>query len=248
MKSKFTIDAHSSILTAMKKIDDNKESFLICLDENDKVYGTVTDGDIRRFIIKNNTLDATVENVMSKQFDYLNTDAQFRDIAEKFRSSKIDFLPILEGEIFKNILTKKQFHIMLLEDVRINLLQDFSAYDTKVLEHEVYNKPWGYYKSTLYTDLAQSKIITVFPDERLSLQEHKHREEHWIVIKGTSEVVLGESVLHINAGEYVYIPKGVKHRIINLSKTENLIFAEVQLGEYFGEDDIIRYEDKYNRV
>ena len=136
---------------------------------------------------------------------------------------------------------------MLLEDIKIDLLKDFSSYDEKILEHEIYNKPWGFYKSTLFTELAQSKVITVFAGEELSLQEHKKREEHWIIVKGNAKVVLGESELFLNAGKYVYIPKGVKHQIVNLSKDENLIFAEVQLGEYFGEDDIIRYKDKYNR-
>lgn len=247
MKTKFTIELDADILIAMQKIDDNKESFLLCVDKTDVLVGTLTDGDIRRFIVKNRVLDATVSEVMSKEFESLQIDDKFSDIAQKFRPSKINFLPILQDTKLVNILTKKQFHIMLLEDMKIDLYDDYSVYDGKILEHEIYNKPWGFYKSTLFTDLAQSKIITVFPNEELSLQEHKKREEHWVVVKGKSKVVLGESELHVNAGGYVYIPKGVKHQIINLSNDENLIFAEVQLGEYFGEDDIIRYKDKYNR-
>lgn len=248
MQNKFSIHIDGNILIAMKKIDANKEKFLICLDDEQNVLGTITDGDIRRYILKTKTLDADVKSAMSKTFEFLKVTESFKEIAQKFKSSRIDFLPIVENKKFKNILTKKQFHIMLLEDIQIDLLKDFSVYDAKVLEHEIYNRPWGFYKSTLYTDLAQSKIITVFPEGELSLQEHKRREEHWVVIKGTSKVVLGESELYINAGGYVYIPKGVKHQLINLSKTENLILAEVQLGEYFGEDDIIRYKDKYNRI
>ena len=247
MKSKFIIDPNVDILTAMQNIDANKENFLLCVDRNEVLEGSLTDGDIRRFIVKNKNLNASVKSVMSKNFEYLDIGDTFKDIAYKFKSSKIKFLPILENKKLRNVLTKKQFHIMLLEDIKIDLFQDFSLYDEKILEHEIYNKPWGFYKSTLYTELAQSKIITVFPDEELSLQEHKQREEHWVIVKGKSKVILGESELFVNAGGYVYIPKGVKHQIINLSKDENLIFAEVQLGEYFGEDDIIRYKDKYNR-
>jgi len=247
MNNKFIIDSKASILNAMQKIDSNKENFLLCIDADENMVGTLTDGDIRRFLVKNKRLDAIAKDVMSTKFEYLNIKDKFRDIADKFKSSKIKFLPILENKKIKNILTKKQFHIMLLEDVKIDLLKDFSSYNNKVLEHEIYNKPWGFYKSTLYTELAQLKVITVFPDEELSLQEHKHREEHWVIIKGDAKIVLGESELFLNAGKYVYIPKSVKHQIVNLSKDENLIFAEVQLGEYFGEDDIIRYKDKYNR-
>ena len=247
MKSEFIISPDDNILNAMKKIDANKESFLLCVNSDTKLVGTLTDGDIRRYIVKSKDLQASVSKVMSKSFEALEVTENFRDIAEKFKSRKIKFLPILKNQKLVNILTKKQFHIMLLEDVKIDLLKDFSLYDEKILEHEVYNKPWGFYKSTLYTELAQSKIITVFAGEELSLQEHKKREEHWIIIKGEAKIVLGESELFLNAGKYVYIPKGVKHQIVNLSCDENLIFAEVQLGEYFGEDDIVRYKDKYNR-
>lgn len=68
-----------------------------------------------------------------------------------------------------------------------------------------------------------------------------------IVIKGEGEVTLGESVLHAYPGKYIYIPKGCKHRIKNVHQSENLVFSEVQLGSYFGEDDIIRYSDQYLR-
>jgi len=248
MNSEFIIDSSADILVAMAKIDANKENFLLCVNNEGILEGTLTDGDIRRFIVKNKYLNAKATDMMSKSFEALEINDTFRDIAQKFKSRRIKFLPVLDNKKLKNILTKKQFHIMLLEDIEIDLLKDFSIYDNKILEHEIYNKPWGFYKSTLYTELAQSKIITVFPSEELSLQEHKKREEHWVVVKGKSKVILGESELFVNAGGYVYIPKGVKHQIINLSEHENLIFAEVQLGEYFGEDDIIRYKDKYNRI
>lgn len=247
MNRKFLVKINTSLLDAMKMIDANKENFLVCIDVQECVCGTLTDGDIRRYLISNESFEASVADVMVKEYEYLCNDASFRDIAEKFRSSKIKFLPIIKNGKIQNILTKKQFHIMLLEDIQVDLSQDFSKYDEKNLEHEIYNKPWGFYKSTLYTDLAQAKVITVFPLEELSLQEHKKREEHWVIIKGKARVTLGESQLELAAGRYVYIPKGVKHQIANISTSENLIFAEVQLGEYFGEDDIIRYKDKYNR-
>lgn len=247
MIEKFTINCSSNILDAMKRIDSNKENFLICVDKNQFVCGTITDGDIRRHIIESKSIEACVSDVMSTVFDYLDITNTFTDIAQKFKSSKINFLPIIKDEKLQNVLTKKQFHIMLLEDIKIDLLKDNSVYDGRIIEHEIYNKPWGFYKSTMYTKMAQSKIITVFADEELSLQKHKKREEHWIIIKGEGKVILGDSEIYVKEGRHVYIPKDVKHQIINLSKDESLIFAEVQLGTYFGEDDIIRYKDKYNR-
>lgn len=111
-----------------------------------------------------------------------------------------------------------------------------------------YLRDLGVYKTTLLAKHVQSKIITVFPKGELSLQKHKRREEHWIIIKGEGKIILEDSILEVQQGRYIYIPKGCKHKVINSSYTDNLIFAEVQLGDYFGEDDIIRYEDKYGRV
>ena len=168
-------------------------------------------------------------------------------MCEAFKSEKINFLPILSSDLkLANIITKKQFHALLLHDKKWDLQQDFVSIKLDRESFEIHNRPWGFYKSTLLSDHVQSKIITLFPHSELSLQEHKKREEHWIVVKGKGSVILGESIIDIYPGRYIYIPKGCKHQVINNSK-KNIIFAEVQLGEYFGEDDIIRYSDKYGR-
>jgi len=136
---------------------------------------------------------------------------------------------------------------MLLENIKFDLTSNFSKFNNHTLEHAIFNRPWGFYKSTILTTHAQSKIITIFPKSELSLQEHKKREEHWIIIKGNGSAILGESLMDIYPGKYIYIPKGCKHQIINNSD-DNILFCEVQLGDYFGEDDIIRYADKYGRI
>lgn len=243
----YTLDKSASLLDALQSIDANKSGFVLCVD-NGKLVGLVTDGDIRRVLLKEKNLTISVESFMTTDYEALHEDDNFEEMAKKFRSQKILFLPIVDSENrLINVITKKQFHIYLLENRSIDLHSDFSSLDDKPLEHEIYNRPWGFYKSTIYTELAQAKVITVFPLGELSLQEHKKREEHWVVIKGYGKVILGESLLDVYPGKYIYIPKGCKHQIINIDEKENLIFSEVQLGDYFGEDDIIRYSDKYNR-
>jgi len=79
------------------------------------------------------------------------------------------------------------------------------------------------------------------------LQKHDFREEHWVVTKGECEVTIGDKVTAASAGMYFFIPKDVKHRIRNISSDNNLIVTEVQLGTYFGEDDIVRFDDIYGR-
>lgn len=94
----------------------------------------------------------------------------------------------------------------------------------------------------------QSKIISVNPKSQLSLQSHDHREEHWIVAHGKGTVQLDNSIVDVRCGSSIYIPRGCKHRLTNTDEKGNLIITEVQIGDYFGEDDIHRYEDNYGRV
>lgn len=241
------IKNNDTIKTALEKLQDNKKRFLICLDSNKKLISVITDGDIRRAFLNNYTVEDYINKIHSDKFKYLYLNSSFSEICKLFKFDKIDFLPIVDENMkFVNVITKKQFHIMLLENINFDLTYDFSTFDDYTLEHEIYNRPWGYYKSTILTSHAQSKVITIFPNSELSLQEHKKREEHWVIIKGKGKVILGESSIDAYPGKYIYIPKGCKHQIINDSD-ENIIFSEVQLGDYFGEDDIIRYSDKYGR-
>jgi len=124
-------------------------------------------------------------------------------------------------------------------------LRDLTEYHTTVY------RPWGSYTELEKGERYKIKRITVKPGEALSLQLHYHRSEHWIVVKGTAKVVLEdkdgtlkEYFLHEN--ESIYVPKTTKHRLINPGKVP-LELIEVQVGEYVEEDDIVRFEDKYNR-
>nr|WP_306457821.1 CBS domain-containing protein [Aliarcobacter cibarius] len=240
------VGKNTNLLEALKLIDKNKKGFLIITDENKKLLGIITEGEIRRQLIKGNNLQDNI--FYNTNFKSINQNESFINLFEYFKSEKINFIPIIDDENkLINVITKKQFHVMLLKDINYNLKNLPEIYENE-LDFEVFPRPWGFYKSTLLADHVQSKIITVFPQEELSLQKHKRREEHWIIIKGEGKIILEETILNVEQGRYIYIPKGCKHKIINSSKTENLIFAEVQLGDYFGEDDIIRYEDKYGRV
>ena len=90
------------------------------------------------------------------------------------------------------------------------------------------------------------KRITVAPGQKLSLQYHLKRAEHWVVTQGKSIVQIGNKEFEMGPGEYCYIPQGEKHRLTNADDNE-LVLIEVQIGSYLGEDDIVRVEDIYNR-
>ena len=113
----------------------------------------------------------------------------------------------------------------------------------KLIEH----RPWGYYE--ILSDESDHKVkkILVHPKKRLSLQLHHHRSEHWYIISGKGLTTLGDNKIHIEAFQTVDIPVETVHRVENTGNTD-LVFIEIQTGDYFGEDDIERFEDDFNRI
>jgi mannose-1-phosphate guanylyltransferase / mannose-6-phosphate isomerase len=118
---------------------------------------------------------------------------------------------------------------------------------TEHLHHTKVYRPWGYYEGIDAGDRFQVKRITVKPGEKLSLQMHHHRAEHWVVVSGTARVTCGEKVSLLSENESTYIPIGMNHRLENPGKVP-LHIIEVQSGSYLGEDDIVRFEDIYKRA
>ena len=113
--------------------------------------------------------------------------------------------------------------------------------------HRLVKRPWGSYESLAKSDGFQVKHIVVKPGASLSLQMHHHRAEHWTVIKGTALVVCGEEEFEVKKNESTFIPKKAKHRLSN-SGSSDVELIEVQIGDYLGEDDIVRFEDVYGRT
>ena len=113
-------------------------------------------------------------------------------------------------------------------------------------DHRRTHRPWGYYESIDMGERFQVKRIVVVPGGVLSLQKHRHRAEHWVVVRGTAEVTIGDQVRAVHENESVYIPIGAVHRMANKGKIP-LELIEVQTGSYLGEDDIERLEDIYKR-
>ena len=113
-------------------------------------------------------------------------------------------------------------------------------------DHIRVHRPWGNYQSLDNGDRYQVKRIVVKKGGRLSLQYHNHRAEHWIVVRGTARVTLGDEIKTLHENESIYIPLGMPHRLENPGKID-LELIEVQTGSYLGEDDIIRVEDDYRR-
>ncbi|VAW50082.1 Glycosyltransferase [hydrothermal vent metagenome] len=117
----------------------------------------------------------------------------------------------------------------------------------KILQARENYRPWGHYQNLLEDENHKVKKLIVNSGERLSLQKHQHRAEHWTVVSGEALVTVDKKEILLKVGQSVDIPKGSVHRIYNPGITQ-LIIIEVQMGDYFGEDDIIRLQDDYNRA
>ena len=113
--------------------------------------------------------------------------------------------------------------------------------------HQKVARPWGTFATLHEGERKKIKEITVRPGEQLSLQMHHHRSEHWTVVSGTARVTCDDEIRMLYANESTYIPVGSKHRLENPGKVD-LVLIEVQCGDYVGEDDIVRFDDRYGRA
>lgn len=245
----YVVSQDISVLEALRKINFNTKGFVLVVNEKGTLVGTLTDGDVRRRLINGDSLDVRVSDACNGKFTYLNESDGISAAIDLFKDQRFKFLPIVDADgVLVNIITKQQLHSILLQDIQADLTYDFSVLDENIVDHEIFQRPWGFYKTTVMNEYFQSKVICVKPGAQLSLQSHNHREEHWIVAHGMGKVQIDKSFIEIKCGSSLFIPMGAKHRLINTGTEDNLIVTEVQIGDYFGEDDIIRYEDVYGRA
>jgi mannose-1-phosphate guanylyltransferase/mannose-6-phosphate isomerase len=132
------------------------------------------------------------------------------------------------------------------QEVRELVAKLKAAKRPEATDHKRVHRPWGYYESIDMGERFQVKRIVVIPGGVLSLQKHRHRAEHWVVVRGTAEVTIGDTIQAVHENQSVFIPIGSVHRLANQGKIP-LELIEVQTGSYLGEDDIERIEDIYKR-
>ena len=141
------------------------------------------------------------------------------------------------------ILVADMNHVQNVKNL-VNDLDKKNYQESKI--HSITYRPWGNFITIEENENWKVKKIEINPGSRISLQLHKHRSEHWIVVSGIANVEIDDKFSEIRKNESIYVPKGCKHRLSNLSK-KSLIIIEIQSGSYLGEDDIIRFKDMYGR-
>ncbi|MFL2827381.1 MAG: phosphomannose isomerase type II C-terminal cupin domain [Paracoccaceae bacterium] len=127
----------------------------------------------------------------------------------------------------------------------VNILKKKNVTQSEIFPKD--HRPWGWFESLALGENFQVKRIVVKSGASLSLQSHRYRSENWVVVSGVAKVTTNNEIKYIKESETAFIPMGAVHRLENESENE-LIIIEVQTGSYLGEDDIIRYEDNFNRA
>ena len=220
---KYLINKNETIKSALKKIDGNHLGIIFIEDDN-KVVGVATDGDIRRFMLKENNLDSVIYGCMNKDFFYLNDSDVTNNLILESLNDRIKVIPVLNAK--RNL---------------VSVVSDkVTSWETTV------HKPWGYYNTLINNKDFLVKKIVIFPKQSISLQIHNFRSEHWIVLEGTATILINKNEFTLKKSESTYVPQKTEHKVTN-NTDEPLIILETQLGTKLSENDIIRIEDQYNR-
>ena len=159
MLRKLKCNPSDLIKDVLVQLEQDEKKFVICVDGSNNIVGVVTNKDIRRAFLKSVDVTDTIDQIYNTNFEYLSVDSSFSEVCELFRLSDRNFLPIIDkNKKLVNVLTKAQFHIVFLENIAFDLTFDFAQLDSVISEHEIYNRPWGFYKSTFLTVHALSLI------------------------------------------------------------------------------------------
>jgi mannose-1-phosphate guanylyltransferase / mannose-6-phosphate isomerase len=244
----YLLNESQTLFHALQAFENNENKFVVVIDENGKYTGVLNEDSVRKAIVQTCSLETELKNLSGKNIPCIDMRQGFDDVCEFFRNENSLFLCIVDFNHNPiNIITRDQFHSFMLENGVYSYDYDFFKLQKAHKPDHIYNRPWGFYKTIHENDFNQTKIITLFPKEEISLQKHKQREEYWTIIKGQGVMILDNHFYRVLPGDQVFIPIDVVHQIKNSSDDENLMLAEIQLGEYFGEDDIVRIRDKYKR-
>lgn len=244
----YIVSSEMNILDALKKIKSNKYTFLLSVNEYGKLNGALDSSDIHECLIEYQNLETSIGEIPIHEVKTINTSDSFDVVIDMFQNQGAEYLAVVDNDyVLSNIITKYHFHLLLLEDIAWDFRFDFFSLDEGKLLQDVVNRPWGFYKSLFISDFTQVKVISLLPGQEISLQKHFKREEYWTIVRGKGIMTVDDQSYFVEKGRQIFIPKEAIHRIRNTQAAGNLVLIEAQLGDYFGEDDIVRLRDKYGR-
>ncbi len=190
------------------------------------------------------SFDSLVNEIPSKEAIEIDSKNNFYYSDDKKVIATIGVEDFIVIDTKDALLIAKKGKSQKVKDV-VNILKEKNNELTEL--HTIVHRPWGTYETLIDDNGYKIKRIVVKPGKRLSLQKHFHRNEHWIVVSGTAEVQVGEKSYLVRPNESTYIKMGEVHRLANEGKIP-VVMIEAQVGEYTGEDDIVRFEDDFKRA
>ena len=250
------ISPGATLFDALGRLDGQPRQALIVVDAAGRLEGVLDDAMVRAAILRTRSLDALVGDALPRDAgtgpasaNAVTLDTPFSEVVALSLAAPGDLIPVLDDrDRVVNAFTREQLHQLLAEDLPWDPRRDFTALTTAERRPDAVTRPWGFYRSLLTTAFTQAKILSVAPGQELSLQKHFRREEYWTVVRGEGSFRLDDDRYTVRRGFTVHIPREAVHWIRNTHPTEALILVEVQAGDYFGEDDIVRLSDKYRRA
>ena len=272
---KYAPDILENCSQTLEKTDFTKKSVTLSFEPFSTCRSISVDYAIMEKLCSNST-NAVVKTCTLPYQSYWNDIGSYLALYQQLDKEKDENNNVLKGDIFtidtKNCYIEsgeklvatiglKDLIIINTEDALLVCNNEKTQEVKKVVEylkkekreeyilHKKVFRPWGYYINVDGNDTSAFKIkrIAVYPGKRLSLQSHNKRSEHWVIANGKAKVQVGSEEFILEKDQHVYIPVQALHRIENIG-TELMEFTETQIGDYLGEDDIVRYEDDFGRI
>ena len=230
-----------AIVNSDKSLVDKKGYFFMNQDQRINVIKNLKNvHDAYISIDKDSTVRKTIESIVKEKLYKI---AYFANGGDRSKPEDIPEREVCESNSIELIFNvggdKIQSSSILTQSLTekiLNLNNDSS----------IVKKPWGYFRNFIYEDNYLLKKIVILPQEEISYQSHKYRDEHWIIVKGEIEVTKENKKLQLSENNYLFIQSNTKHKMTNHSDTP-VVIIEVQTGKFISEDDIERFEDKYQR-
>lgn len=248
------VSSGETLFAALERLHARPEKAVIIVDAAGRLAGILDEAGLRGALLTAGRLDATLRTLDLPQDPAVHVDTPFDEVVRITLAACAALVPVLDDrDRVINAFTREQLHHLLAGDLPWDPRCDFTILAAGASlaagdRPDAVTRPWGFYRSLLTTAFTQAKILSVAPGQELSLQKHFRREEYWTVVRGQGIFRLDDDRYTVRRGFTVHIPREAVHWIRNTHSSEALILIEVQVGDYFGEDDIFRLSDRYHRA
>ncbi len=241
-------DVSVSLAHALAALDETPEGFRILVDSHGRLEGILDARRLHAALLELHDLNAPLARANIPFPSFLRTDSPVQDAVRTLMESDDTAVPVCDpdGRVI-NAVPREAFQQWLEEDLPWDPRMDFMALRREARPQDAVFRPWGFYRVLARNEFSQTKILALDPGQEISLQKHFLREEYWTVVRGEGVFRLGGEVFPVSRGFTARIPREALHWIRNTSTGDRLVIMEVQTGDAFREDDIVRIADRYQR-